>query len=273
MSNQDPKIEEGLTGVPASGEEFSLEEILAEYGGSLEQVLLRETEEATGEEAASREASALPTPTPPAAEKQTVPSPAAQAAAPAPKEPAPEESAGEPEIPPSHYFGRCGGGYGRRRDGRGAPRALSFPTAEPVFPPSAGGDRGASKRSRVRAGAGAGARDHWTGGGASGGGRGVSESLAQPPCVTAAGISGGFDCCCAVGCGAIRSVTTYLERQFTGSESLFPGLSHDRVPPVPPRICQGNFHTAPKAVRGRALGCCRLCGGCRRLHGLSAAAG
>ena len=53
MSNQDPKIEEGLTGVPASGEEFSLEEILAEYGGSLEQVLLRETEEATGEEAAS----------------------------------------------------------------------------------------------------------------------------------------------------------------------------------------------------------------------------
>ena len=60
MSNQDPKIEEGLTGVPASGEEFSLEEILAEYGGSLEQVLLRETEEATGEEAASREASALP---------------------------------------------------------------------------------------------------------------------------------------------------------------------------------------------------------------------
>ena len=83
MSNQDPKIEEGLTGVPASGEEFSLEEILAEYGGSLEQVLLRETEEATGEEAASREASALPTPTPPAAEKQTVPSPAAQAAAPA----------------------------------------------------------------------------------------------------------------------------------------------------------------------------------------------
>ena len=100
MSNQDSKIEEGLTGVPASGEEFSLEEILAEYGGSLEQVLLRETEEATGEEAASREASALPTPTPPAAEKQTVPSPAAQAAAPAPKEPAPEESAGEPEIPP-----------------------------------------------------------------------------------------------------------------------------------------------------------------------------
>ena len=100
MANQDPKIEEGLTGVPASGEEFSLEEILAEYGGSLEQVLLRETEEATGEEAASREASALPTPTPPAAEKQTVPSPAAQAAAPAPKESAPEESAGEPEIPP-----------------------------------------------------------------------------------------------------------------------------------------------------------------------------
>ena len=35
MSNQDSKIEEGLTGVPASGEEFSLEEILAEYGGSL----------------------------------------------------------------------------------------------------------------------------------------------------------------------------------------------------------------------------------------------
>ena len=45
MSNRDPKIEDGLTGIPASDEEFSLEEILAEYGGSLEQVLLRGTEE------------------------------------------------------------------------------------------------------------------------------------------------------------------------------------------------------------------------------------
>lgn len=136
MSNQDPKIEEGLTGVPASGEEFSLEEILAEYGGSLEQVLLRETEEATGEEAASREASALPTPTPlrqrnrrslrqrprlPLRPERTGPGGVCR-------------RTGDSAASPSHYFGRCGGGYGRRRDGRGAPGALSFPTAEPCFP-------------------------------------------------------------------------------------------------------------------------------------------
>ncbi|MEI3361924.1 MAG: hypothetical protein V8R75_04745 [Oscillospiraceae bacterium] len=221
MSNQDPKIEEGLTGVPASGEEFSLEEILAEYGGSLEQVLLRETEEATGEEAASREASALPTPTPPAAEKQTVPSPAAQAAAPAPKESAPEESAGEPEIPPPPHPITLEDVVGvtvdtvmeeGRREPFLSPRRSLFsrrpleeteelPSAPELEPEPEPETIGPEEEPREAA-------------------EEYRRSLAQPPCVTAAGISGGFDCCCAVGCGAIRSVTPYLERQFTGSESL-----------------------------------------------------
>ena len=45
MSNREEKLDANLTDVPASEEDFSLEEILAEYGGSLEQVLLRETED------------------------------------------------------------------------------------------------------------------------------------------------------------------------------------------------------------------------------------
>ena len=44
MAKQEPKLDENLTDVPASGEDYSLEEILAEYGGSLEQTLLRGTE-------------------------------------------------------------------------------------------------------------------------------------------------------------------------------------------------------------------------------------
>ena len=46
MSNREEKLDANLTDVPASEEDFSLEEILAEYGGSLEQVLLREMEDA-----------------------------------------------------------------------------------------------------------------------------------------------------------------------------------------------------------------------------------
>ena len=103
MSNRDPKIEDDLTDIPASDEEFSLEEILAEYGGSLEQVLLRDTEpqaESVPEKSAGKAPSA-------AREPQ-------RAAAPPADSPAPEtgtasrqetgrtvpESAPQQEIPP-----------------------------------------------------------------------------------------------------------------------------------------------------------------------------
>lgn len=56
MSNQDPnrETEYDLTGIPASQEKFSLEEILAEYGGSLEQTLLRQAEEVIRAEEAAK---------------------------------------------------------------------------------------------------------------------------------------------------------------------------------------------------------------------------
>lgn len=66
MSNPDPKIEDSLTGVPASDEEYSLEEILAEYGGGLEQELLRDTEAEPPPEAET--VSAQPADQPPAQE-------------------------------------------------------------------------------------------------------------------------------------------------------------------------------------------------------------
>ena len=46
MSNQEPNKENeyDLTGIPPLKEDFTLEEILAEYGGSLEQTLMRQAE-------------------------------------------------------------------------------------------------------------------------------------------------------------------------------------------------------------------------------------
>ena len=46
MSNQEPNKENeyDLTGIPPLKEDFTLEEILAEYGGSLEQMLMRQAE-------------------------------------------------------------------------------------------------------------------------------------------------------------------------------------------------------------------------------------
>jgi len=88
MSNRDPKIEDGLTGIPASDEEFSLEEILAEYGGSLEQVLLRGTEETAAEAAPSAPESPL------SEREDTPPEPEEE-----PKETAAEETSFAEETP------------------------------------------------------------------------------------------------------------------------------------------------------------------------------
>ena len=77
------------TDVPASDEEFSLEEILAEYGGSLEQQLLRQAEaEAEPKEAESPEEAPEP--------KQAEPPKEAEpTTAESPKETPPEPSKAE----------------------------------------------------------------------------------------------------------------------------------------------------------------------------------
>lgn len=109
MSNQehqDQKTEYDLTGIPPLDEEFSLEEILAEYGGSLEQVLLRQAGQETEQEpeqkpgqAAKQEAgqetgTAAPAGTPGASQE------AAQAEEEAP--PAPQAGPAQPpDLPPS----------------------------------------------------------------------------------------------------------------------------------------------------------------------------
>ena len=71
MPNRDPKQDEGLTDIPASEEEFLLEEILAEYGGSLEQTLLREAEPAGGGKAPDPEPASAPEAAPAAPEGRT----------------------------------------------------------------------------------------------------------------------------------------------------------------------------------------------------------
>ena len=84
MANRDPKLDGNLTGIPASEEEFSLEEILAEYGGSLEQTLLRETEPAPEEKTDT-----VPAGRPPASEDR----PEGEARRSAPPQPGPEAPA------------------------------------------------------------------------------------------------------------------------------------------------------------------------------------
>ena len=102
MPNQDPKLDDQLTDVPASEEDFSLEEILAEYGGSLEQVLLRETEDALPPEPAPK---SPPRPEPKAQrEPEKRKRPAGRKPAPPPEEPPAEERQAPPappEIPPA----------------------------------------------------------------------------------------------------------------------------------------------------------------------------
>ena len=102
MSNREEKLDANLTDVPASEEDFSLEEILAEYGGSLEQVLLRETEDALPPEPAPE---SPPRPEPKAQrEPEKRKRPAGRKPAPPPEEPPAEERQAPPappEIPPA----------------------------------------------------------------------------------------------------------------------------------------------------------------------------
>ena len=101
MSNREEKLDANLTDVPASEEEFSLEEILAEYGGSLEQVLLRETEDALPPEPAPE---SPPRPEPEAQrEPEKRKRPAGRKPAPPEEPPAEERQAppAPPEIPPA----------------------------------------------------------------------------------------------------------------------------------------------------------------------------
>lgn len=103
MSNPDPKIEDSLTDVPASDEEYSLEEILAEYGGSLEQVLLRDTEAESGPQ--PEKASQLPIdpsdPQPKTVQPETDPVeiPASSGETPPPRKESPSVTEMPPEIP------------------------------------------------------------------------------------------------------------------------------------------------------------------------------
>ena len=62
MSNQEPKHEKeyDLTGIPPLEEEFTLEEILSEFGGSLEQMLLRQAEGILAAEGAPAEPPSAP---------------------------------------------------------------------------------------------------------------------------------------------------------------------------------------------------------------------
>ena len=99
MSLHDTKTEYDLTSVPALDEEFSLEEILAEYGGSRGDTILREAErtapapEEPGPSEPRQEAPKAPAPEPePASEPQP--------AVPEPEEKPAPASAPEPEPPP-----------------------------------------------------------------------------------------------------------------------------------------------------------------------------
>ena len=101
MSNREEKLDANLTDVPASEEEFSLEEILAEYGGSLEQVLLRETEEQPEEKASPPPEAPLesaPSPRPEPDRREESPTGREAEKARTIKRPSPPP---EPEIPPA----------------------------------------------------------------------------------------------------------------------------------------------------------------------------
>ena len=82
---------EDITGIPASEDDYSLEEILAEFGGSLEQTLLKET----------REEPAAPSVEPPPPSPESPPSPAADPP-PEPVSPSPGRNIRTPaeESPP-----------------------------------------------------------------------------------------------------------------------------------------------------------------------------
>ena len=99
-NNKNPYGLENATDVPADQEDYSLEEILAEFGGSLEQMLLKGTE-------AAEEASPPPPPPPVPPPPQPVPPrarplpPEKEPPKPAPVPPPPPEEAPEPAEKPA----------------------------------------------------------------------------------------------------------------------------------------------------------------------------
>lgn len=101
-NNQNPYGLDNATDVPAEQEDYSLEEILAEFGGSLEQTLLRGTEAAPPEEEPLPPDQVPPPPQPVPARARPLP-PEPPKPDPVPP-PAPEETSGEgprPEETPS----------------------------------------------------------------------------------------------------------------------------------------------------------------------------
>lgn len=93
MNPKDEKKQYGVedvTGVPASEEAYSLEEILAEFGGSLEQTLLKEAEPPSAKSTPGEDCPPAPETGAPTAEAS--PRPAGEkASAPPPANPPPEE--------------------------------------------------------------------------------------------------------------------------------------------------------------------------------------
>ncbi|MCI9332469.1 MAG: hypothetical protein HFG05_09895 [Oscillibacter sp.] len=86
-----PKDDNHIPAAPSQEEDYSLEEILAEYGGSLEHHLLREAEPPSQKEAAPETA--------PKAPSDAAPPPPPKTASQTPLESAPEGEADLPEIP------------------------------------------------------------------------------------------------------------------------------------------------------------------------------
>lgn len=93
MNPKDEKKQYGVedvTGVPASEEAYSLEEILAEFGGSLEQTLLKEAEPPSAKSAPGEDSPPAPETGAPPAEASPWPA-GGKASAPSPANPPPEE--------------------------------------------------------------------------------------------------------------------------------------------------------------------------------------
>ena len=104
MNPKDKKNPYGLenaTDVPAAHEDYSLEEILAEFGGSLEQTLLRGTEAAEEESPSQPPPDPVPPPQPVSSKARPMPPEKAPPAPPPPPEetPAPAEEPAEEPAP------------------------------------------------------------------------------------------------------------------------------------------------------------------------------
>ena len=102
MNPKDKKNPYGLenaTDVPAAHEDYSLEEILAEFGGSLEQTLLRGTE--TTEEESPSQPPPDPVPPPPQPVSSMARPMPPEKAPPAPAPPPPPEATPPPAEEPA----------------------------------------------------------------------------------------------------------------------------------------------------------------------------